>query len=184
VTEYEYVMARDNIYGRWRGPYRARIKDDRLLWGFGGMSGMPLPDEGEFEIVKSYGWLDEDEDWEKIDDIEQQSRKEFPPRDAIEDSAGWLAPDGKFYPCGWMEHTSLQYDLWLSFDLEHTKLENQGWARVDARHIFWGSWEALLKEPLTQQQLVTLLKLWEMPGHYLDKGVIAEVLDRHGWKVK
>lgn len=51
----------------------------------------------------------------------------------IKESAGWLAPDGKFYPCEFFEHYELAEQLALLYyneDSADRGLEVRGWAHI------------------------------------------------------
>ena len=55
---------------------------------------------------------------------------------------GWLSPDGKFYPCQWMEHIwvarVLLYDMFgeEGRDKDEGKLEDMGWIKISQGNAF------------------------------------------------
>jgi hypothetical protein len=88
--------------------------------------------------------------------------REFPPmRIEPEPSAAWIAPDGSFYQCRWMEHDRLAYRL----SGAHYKdsggprtLERRGWLRLQHDGtIIWPS----LSRPPSQAQLDVLFTLMQ-----------------------
>jgi len=181
----EFVAAMDNIYGKWRGPFLCRLDREEgiLYWGLGGYSHMNIPPDDQFMVVKSYGFFDDEDDdmYDTVEEIRIQFyRDDFPPQPEIKDSAGWLSPEGLFYPCEYGGHLELSYELCIMLNYDNTysrDFEDRGWLRVDAEYIPF-------RKDTTQAQLVTLLKLWCLPGEYLSKEELKQTLNYHGWKVK
>lgn len=56
--------------------------------------------------------------------------------DSIISNTGWLSPDGKFYPCGHMEHNYIAYRL----DKSQVDLERGGWVKLSNGDIFGFLW--------------------------------------------
>jgi hypothetical protein len=88
--------------------------------------------------------------------------REFPPvRTEPEPAAAWVAPDGSFYQCRWMEHDRLAYRL----SGAHYKdaggprtLERRGWVRLQHDGtLVWPSFS----RPLSQAQLDVLFALMQ-----------------------
>ena len=86
--------------------------------------------------------------------------RDFPPqRTEPHASAAWLAPDGSFYPCHWLEHDRLAYRLagaYYNSSDGPRRLERCGWLRLEhdgtvVRHA--------RGQPLTQAQLDVLFTL-------------------------
>jgi hypothetical protein len=44
--------------------------------------------------------------------------------------AGWIAPDGKFYPCAWYQHESLGQNLMVQFGYNTIERWEQDWLRL------------------------------------------------------
>jgi hypothetical protein len=98
-----------------------------------------------------------DDWWDRLDEIRNQFEFDFPPEAELKVSGGWLAPDGKFYPCGYMEHLGEAYRLALVLhnddDGEKT-LEEKGWAKIlDTGITFLLTFE---RKGYTQAQINTL----------------------------
>ena len=146
---------------------------DSLFWEPGGPC-MPLPPE--HTILKDYPVDCErlSEDWRLA---AVAFGRDFPPqRSEPHPSAAWVAPDGSFYPCHWLEHDRLAYRLagacYKSPDGPR-RLERSGWLRLEhdgtvVRHA--------RDQPLSQAQLDVLFTLLQAAeGSY--RVNIAEELD-------
>ncbi len=87
----------------------------------------------EVQIVKDYGEID-DMDYHAIDDLYSQFTLDFPPEAELKLSGGWLAPNGKFYPCAWMDHLNEAQNLAFVHYKEKgdgsQRLEKEGWAKI------------------------------------------------------
>jgi len=59
---------------------------------------------------------------------ERESRSKPVVRDEITGTSGWLTPEGKFYPCAWMEHIRT-VDA-LGFD--ERQVEKLGWIKIES----------------------------------------------------
>jgi len=44
--------------------------------------------------------------------------------------AGWIAPDGKFYPCAWYQHDSLGHNLMVQFGYHSAEEWERDWLRL------------------------------------------------------
>lgn len=55
------------------------------------------------------------------------------PERSITQDDGWLAPDGKFYPCAYGEHNELAWRL----DMYSREMEQLGWIKVQEGKFFW-----------------------------------------------
>lgn len=67
--------------------------------------------------------------------VERAFYQQFPPVAKREQSAGWLAPDGKFYPCRYFEHDRLAERLsriYYGTDYGSEVLSRHEWLRIDA----------------------------------------------------
>jgi hypothetical protein len=77
--------------------------------------------------------------------------------------AGWIAPDGKFYPCAWYQHESLGQNLMLQFGYDSVERWEQDWLRLKydpttraAPFIERGSMDDADAYSVTQAQFNTL----------------------------
>lgn len=105
-------------------------RPDRFYWS-GGPSWAVFREDTR--IVKEYGWFTDGDP--EIDQIELDFYQNFNvPRPAPpHQSPGWLAPDGKFYPCAWYEHDGYARRLAAIYysSLDSTReLERRGWLRI------------------------------------------------------
>ena len=152
------------IYAAW---------PDTLFWEPGGPP-MPLPPE--YTILKDYpvrsGRLSEDWPLAAL-----AFGRDFPPqRTEPHPSAAWVAPDGSFYACHWLEHDRLAYRLAAAcYDSPDgpRRLERGGWLRLEhdgtvVRHA--------CARPLSQAQLDVLFTLLQASeGRY--RANVAEELE-------
>ncbi len=104
-------------------------KSNEILWATTACRGYMSDD---MEVLKLY-----DADLMNYDEsvaaLSKQFDLDFPPLSAIRESAGWLAPDGKFYPCDFLEHYFLAIRLSLLYyddDKGATTLERRGWVHI------------------------------------------------------
>lgn len=164
MSEWWAIKYKAGPKSKWLGPTLVEIDGDIVYWG-GGPSHMRIHPDSDIEYVKQYENTHEYKSsdwWDRVDEIGNQFEFDFPPKAELEVSAGWLAPDGKFYPCRYMEHLSEAYRLALVHyndqDGEET-LEEKGWAKIFSDGII-----ILLKhirsfdkdEKYTQAQINTL----------------------------
>lgn len=110
-------------------------------------------------IVKDYDIVDV-EDYDNWDKLLVQFTRDFPPRCGVRDECGWLAPDGKFYPCKSWEHDSMADYLYrfVYGKVESgilTKFDKLGWIRVYEQLCAWHN----RIEP-TQSQIDTMYELY------------------------
>ena len=131
---------------------------------FGGMSWCSMLPTTTIE--KDYEWFVEGDP--KIDEIELDYYRNFnAPKVSIEQSGGWLSPDGKFYVCGFYEHDSSAKHLsaiYYNSILGTKLLEENGWIKVgDNGFVFFD-----YARQLTKKQIDTLVKISLLDGE--DKG--------------
>jgi len=115
-------------------------------------------DQGGYTVVKEYGIVDTASRpaWEKI---LIQFARDFPPREGIADSPGWLGPGGRFFPCRSWEHDTVA-DLVYRYVYRQIvpnpvrEFEKRGWYRVYAHFV-----AGYDREP-TQKQLDTIYDLY------------------------
>lgn len=176
----------DRFGTHWHGPVLMYTNDRKTFyWHTSTMSYMTLSSDA-VEVLKVYDRIEGD-DYERIEQIEIEFVTDNPPRVAIEDSAGWLASDGTFYPCDYGDHGDLAIDLLKLHHANDSKsgyrsaasLEKLGWCRVDAEYIS-------PMDDLTQQQLTTLVQLYYIKTDepYLNRHTLKDVLDYNNWTVK
>jgi hypothetical protein len=144
--------------GLIEGPHLGIIFADRpdvLVWDPGGLH-MPLPEE--HTILKEYPVRCERlaEDWRLA---ALAFGRDYPPKPSEpQASAAWVAPDGIFYACHWLEHDRLAYRLAGAYYNDPggpRTLERRGWMRLQRDgSIIWPS-----SEPLTQAQVDLLFTL-------------------------
>jgi hypothetical protein len=114
------------------------------------------------------GWLHHAHDWQRA---QMEFAREFPPQPVSPRPVpAWLASDGRFYACRWLEHDRLSYRLSAMYygDPGGTKvLESRGWLRVQRDGT-------IIRPPssradLTQPQLDVLFSLVQLAeGAYRD----------------
>jgi len=106
-------------------------RDPTKIYWSGGYSYCYVTDP---EIVKDYGYISSD-DYKKIEEIELDFYFNFnvPKKATPFESAGWISPEGDFYPCNYFEHDSVGRHLavlcYKSFDGVQ-ELEKYKWIRV------------------------------------------------------
>jgi len=101
----------------------------------GGPTYFYLP-KGEYSIAKNHGELDlnDDDDFKVIEDLVIRNYKDHhQPVCELRESAGWLSPDGNYYPCRPWEHdyqaeVICRAVLCVLMGTQH--LESLGWFRV------------------------------------------------------
>lgn len=148
----------------WVGPSLVTIEGDTVYWG-SGPSHMFVHDwDEEVQIIKDYGEVDS-QDYDKEDEIYNQFRLDFPPEAELKLRGGWLAPDGKFYPCRYMEHLNHADDLAFVHYKEEgdgeQRIEKEGWAKIygDGVCLLPSSYKGDKGGEYTQAQLDTLSDL-------------------------
>lgn len=113
------------------------------------------------EIVKDYGYISSD-DYKKLEEIELDYYFNFnvPKKATPFQSAGWISPQGDFYPCEYYQHDSVGKHLaiihYKSFDAL-SELEKNGWIRV----FDTGIMDIDYKNGVTQKQLDTIFDLYK-----------------------
>lgn len=161
----------------WMGPSLVTIRGNNVYWS-GGPSYMPVHDWENVQIVKDYGEID-DMDEDKIDDLFDQFTLDFPPEAELKLSGGWLAPDGKLYPCRFMEHLNHAQELAFVHYQERgdgaQRLEKEGWAKLysDGVCLLPASYMYNRDGEYTQAQLDTLGDLFVLATNEEDE-VYAE----------
>ena len=151
------------------GPLLARIKPgkpDILYWY---LSGPTYYSAGKdhYRILKHYGLISSD-DWDKLDKIDIQFAKDFPPERGLRDSPGWLSPEGDYWPCRSLAHRSNAEQLVRLIYSEipsnaELALEKKGWLKLYGNlvcHPQHGN-------EVTQAQLTALAQLMEIASDEL-----------------
>lgn len=120
--------------GKTEGPELGILvqhRQDIILWG-PDYSPVPLP--AGHTVLKQYpvDKLDSSTaDWQRA---QLQFARDFPPRAVPPHAApAWVAPEGRFYPCRWLEHDRLGYRLAAAYYADPRgplALERRGWLRV------------------------------------------------------
>ena len=106
-------------------PALAWIKNGTVYWD-GGPGYCPFSAD-QHKIVRRY-------DWPKDEPNYAEFYREFgPPPSPLAQSGGWLAPDGRFWPCKGFEHgyfeRVLSYMLYGEYGTRNT-IENRGWIKI------------------------------------------------------
>jgi len=99
------------------------------------LSGYFILNPEEYRVDIDHGWLDPDnrEDLAVIEELIINEAKRNKPISKLAVSAGWLSPQGQFYPCGYREHSDLAECICkalLSKLQDSRYLEENGWIRV------------------------------------------------------
>ena len=139
-------------------------QDRNKFYWFGSSSWCTMDSGDNTHIVKSYGFIDE-MDEVTIESIEKDFYKNYNvPESFVQQSAGWLAPDGKFFPCLYYEHDSfarhlavIYYDTLGSNATRVLELNN--WIRIyDNGHTGvadYGSFVPTKKQMKTMEDIIT-----------------------------
>jgi hypothetical protein len=124
-----------------------------------------LSDIEHYEVLASFCNREDATPQKEPENIEEEEKATPPPEPhySIATDCGWLTPDGRFYPCGWMEH------LWLvgCFDLTGEKAEQAGWIKISdneawsAHHLFGEG------APPTQRQIDLVFDWYTKRGRRL-----------------
>jgi hypothetical protein len=122
----------------------------------------PVPLPADAVILREYPVDAFDTAWADWRRAEFQFARDYPPA-PCEPRPGpaWVAPDGCFYACRWMEHDRLAYRLAAAVYADPRgpwALEQRGWLRIgqDGSAI-----RSSFREPPTQPQLNVLFALLE-----------------------
>jgi hypothetical protein len=130
---------------------------DKFYW-FGGPSWCTFIDDSY--IVKDYGYLWDVKDDQKLDELFLKFYKNYNiPIEEIKQSAGWISPSGKFYPCQYFEHDAYAKRLAAIYynSMGGTKeLERQGWIRLYENGNINTSFNNWIEHPITIQQINTI----------------------------
>lgn len=124
--------------------------------------------KGAFEPAKSIGEaaLSGDVSAYIAAQIAMEEKSCPPPDTKLEARDGWILPDGKFYPCGYMEH------IWLADKLgkSEPEAEKLGWVKI--HHALDGGLYITINEKrFTQKQQNTLFDWCQKHGIDYDKYV-------------
>lgn len=152
-----------------------RVRDTFYHWH--GPSRMGWPRDAE--IVKDYGIVDSKNDLAQRE-LEVRFMRDFPIPHGIKADGGWLAPDGKYYPCRAWAHSGTINLLALQVygtDVPGTegygiedRMEHLGWLKV---------YDDLVVLPkhkdLTQAQIDTLGELLQVEDQ--DENLIRSIRD-------
>jgi hypothetical protein len=146
------------LFGHRRGA-------DFMHWH--GPSYMPWPKDAE--VLADYGLVDSGDD-EALDAVEVRFARDYPWPCELKPGGGWLAPDGKFYPCSWREHIAAAdlialavYGTAYPGQTGHgtvDRLERLGWLKLYDDLVDWRRDHA----DLTQAQIETLGELIMLEG--------------------
>lgn len=96
--------------------------------------------------------------------VEQAFYSEFPPKAKLIQAPGWLAPDGKFFPCHYLEHSRIAYALARIYHGKHSGegsnyLEDRNWLHVTA----YGEWAFMPRmDAINMVQINALYDLIEL----------------------
>jgi len=112
------------VAGEWQYPQLMREARGSYYFGLGPSH---LPD-GYGTVVKDYGLVD----W---DEIEIVFARDYPPEVGVRDSAGWIAPDGRMFPCRGWEHDVMAWRVFLYYYRKQpasvtVEMERAGWIRL------------------------------------------------------
>jgi hypothetical protein len=118
----------------------------------------------EYTVSKDHGHLDLEDDWDKIESLilENYANHHSPPS-GLKESAGWMSPDGTFFPCRSWEHDFLAETLCRAEvgELESTRtLERYGWLRIYDNGLVAITFNG--RRPATQKQIDALWDLHEL----------------------
>lgn len=120
--------------GSWTGPALVSTYDYRKFYWWLGPQYMTGTVGDDVRILKHYEAFDGSED---VDAVERQYIMDYP-EEPTEPAwgLGWIAPDGTFYSCGYMEHASTAARLWIMHNegicpsQPDRMLEKQGWIKL------------------------------------------------------
>lgn len=155
-----WVALRDRKYANVGGiPSLVWLERGEVYWN-GGPGYCPFSDS-DFEVVREY-------DWPRHKPNNTAFYREFgpTPTDPLVQSAGWLAPDGRFWACESWQHRFyeqvLSYMVYGEYATYHS-IESQGWIKiyphgVCVRPFRWVDGE-MHDLNVTPQQAETLLAL-------------------------
>lgn len=151
---------RDTFY-HWHGPTRMGWPPDAV-------------------IVKDYGMVDSEDDL-ALRELEVRFMRDFPIPHDSKAGGGWLAPDGKYYPCRSWEHSrnivllALQIYGTYSPGTEgygtEDRMERLGWLKLYDDLVVVPRYKAL-----TQAQIDTLGELLQIEDQ--DDELIRSIQDR------
>jgi hypothetical protein len=181
LTLRERVTIRNRLQRRYTMMYKSKMEKWAIIH-FGGADALVTLDEeepGKFYwsggpswctfsedtyIVKEYGYLDS-KSYNEIDALFLDFYKNYNlPEEDIRQSAGWLSPTGKFFPCSYFEHDQFARSLAAIYhdSLGGTKrLEDEGWFRIyDNGH--YGRADGVIP---TKKQLETIQDILSSPNH-------------------
>lgn len=120
----------------------------------------------EYKIVEIIGKVPSS----KWDDMEIAYVKKYQPIKSsdVKESAGWLAPDGKFYTCSYGGHRSLSIKLSCHYydQIEDSTkiLEEKGWIKVYKNGVIGWDESKELENFITKKQKSTLSDLILIDG--------------------
>ena len=161
VIEYDMIAVKlDGIISL------ARLEPDEpdmFYWGYGGTKWVLR----STEVLEHLGKVCSD-DYDKQREIELNFYKKYHPiKASLVSSAGWLAPDGKFFPCNYGQHDGLAFVIAINYYNSLggvRKLEEMGWVLVmDEGYVVTVSRGRDTEFQMTQKQLDTLFDLSQLP---------------------
>lgn len=165
-----WVGARPVKMGPALGHFRGNDRDTFFHWyGPGRMSLGKM----KHSILKDYGDAGADDE-DALDAMAVRFARDYPERSALEAKAGWLSPQGKYYPCGGHQHAGASRMLALELGEAHgyeRYLELRGWIKT------YGTVVAIPERPPTQRQIDVLFELSRLPDAAPEfKGAIMDFL--------
>lgn len=98
-------------------------------------------------------------------DFDEPEPEPEPPEafDSITTDSGWLSPDGRFYPCGWMEHMATLDRLKRT----GTQADRQGWIKIQRGEAYSSYYTHDTGAPPTQRQIDMLFDWFTEKGETL-----------------
>lgn len=145
-----------------RGPILVGMSDDgrAYTWHSYGVTPFTMP---QMTILAEYARSD----FKSVADIQARFEQDFPPIPRVIQSAGWLAPDGKFYPCRYYEHDILAErlsEIYYGSRCGTQMLDGHGWLRIDSTGVIKNRFHV---DDITQTQIDTLSNLcFHADGEY------------------
>jgi Zn-finger protein len=150
----------DVFAATWSGQTPGLLNTDDGITLYHGFARSYMRQPADMQILQEYGRVGKD-DYEGQDKLILRFHRQFyKPESRLAQQAGWLAPDGKFYPCHAWEHGDKAFNLFCACynrlpDNAEKELEDAGWAKIYST----GLCANLNPGSVTQAQLDTL---WEI----------------------
>lgn len=97
---------------------------------------------------------------------------------------GWMSPDGDFYPCEYMEHIPLAYEIWdemyanlfpdITYNFEQ-KLIEFGWCEIQVITFMEHGFLFNFARHLTPEQKRVIMPVFEDNKHRLIKSSLSDL---------